>query len=79
VNSLSQGRRVDPLLLDPLLEPFTDDECLRLGWLQITVIAERSLVPRGQPCPDHHACRRLAFALWLQQAAVRIRGPTQNT
>jgi hypothetical protein len=66
MNSISRGRRVDPLLLDPLLEPFTEDECMRLCWLQITVMAERSLVPHGQPCPDHQECRRLAFALWLR-------------
>jgi hypothetical protein len=59
--SLVQGRR-----LDPLLEPFDGDTCLRLCWLAITVRAERSLVPRYQPCPDHQGCRRLAFALRLR-------------
>jgi hypothetical protein len=58
--SVVQGRQ-----LDPLREPFDGETCLRLCWLQITGLAERSLVPRGQPCPDHQACRRLAFALWL--------------
>ena len=52
--------------LDPLLEPFNGETCLRLCWLQITVMAEHCLVPTGQPCPDHQACRRLAFALWLR-------------
>ncbi|MBV9322773.1 MAG: hypothetical protein JO352_03175 [Chloroflexi bacterium] len=52
--------------LDPLLEPFDGETCLRLCWLQITVLAERSLVTRDQPCPDHQVCRRLAFALWLR-------------
>ena len=59
--SYVQGRQ-----LDPLLEPFNGETCLRLCWLQITVLAERCLVPTGQPCPDHQACRRLAFALWLR-------------
>jgi hypothetical protein len=39
---------------------------VRLCWLRSSVIAERFLVPEGQPCPDHRACRRLAFALWLR-------------
>jgi len=49
-----------------LLAPFSDDEVRRLYWLKLTWIAERHLVPPGQPCPDHQACRRLAFALWLR-------------
>jgi hypothetical protein len=44
---------------------FTDVQQRRLGYLQLTVAAERFLVPPGQPCPDHQACRRLAFARWL--------------
>ena len=49
-----------------LLEPFSDDEIRRLYWLRSTVVAEWHLAPPGQPCPDHQACRRLAFALWLR-------------
>ena len=44
---------------------FTEDEQYRLRCLQVTVAAERWLVPPDQPCPDHRACRRLAFARWL--------------
>ena len=44
---------------------FTDDEQHRLRCLLVTAAAERYLVPPGQPCPDHQACRRLAFARWL--------------
>ena len=44
---------------------FTEDEQHRLRCLQVTVAAERWLVPPDQPCPDHRACRRLAFARWL--------------
>jgi hypothetical protein len=61
-----RGQRVDPVRVDPLLEPFTKDEIRRLWWLRSVFVAERFLVPRGQPCPDHQACRRLAFALWLR-------------
>jgi hypothetical protein len=44
---------------------FTQDEVRRLIWLRGAVAAERHLVPHGQACPEHQACRRLAFALWL--------------
>ena len=44
---------------------FTEDELRRLIWLRGAVAAERHLVPRDQPCQEHQACRRLAFALWL--------------
>jgi hypothetical protein len=43
----------------------TPDERRQLLWLKATVVAERQLVGPQQPCADHHACRRLAFALWL--------------
>jgi len=43
----------------------THDERRQLLWLKATVIAERQLVGPHEPCVDHHACRRLAFALWL--------------
>jgi hypothetical protein len=43
----------------------TQHEQRQLLWLQATVAAERQLVALNQPCTDHHACRRLAFALWL--------------
>jgi len=49
-----------------LLESFSEDEIRRLYWLRGTFVAEQHLVPWGQPCPDHQACRRLAFALWLR-------------
>jgi len=49
-----------------LLAPFGDDEIRRLYWLKGTWVAEQHLVPAAQPCPDHQACRRLAFALWLR-------------
>ncbi len=49
-----------------LLEPFSEDEIRRLYWVRGTFVAEQHLVPWGQPCPDHQACRRLAFALWLR-------------
>lgn len=49
-----------------LLDRFSDDEIRRLYWLWGTVVAEQHLVSPGQPCPDHQACRRLAFALWLR-------------
>jgi len=44
---------------------FTADEPHRLIWLRGAVAAEPHLVPHDQPCPEHQACRRLAFALWL--------------
>jgi len=55
--SLSATRR--------LRESFSGDEIRRLYWLKGTVVAEQHLVPPEQPCTDHGACRRLAFALWL--------------
>jgi hypothetical protein len=51
---------------DAPLGSFNDEQVLRLCWLRSTVVAERYLVASGQPCPDHQACRRLAFALWLR-------------
>jgi hypothetical protein len=51
---------------DAPLAAFDDEQVLRLCWLRSTVVAERYLVLPGQPCPDHQACRRLAFALWLR-------------
>ena len=44
---------------------FTEDELRRLIWLRGAAAAEWQLVPPGQDCPEHQACRRLAFALWL--------------
>jgi hypothetical protein len=44
---------------------FTSDERRQLNCVKATVAAERQLLPPNQPCPDHQACRRLAFALWL--------------
>ena len=48
-----------------IADPFTREELRRLIWLRGTIAAERHLVPPDQPCPEHQACRRLAFALWL--------------
>ena len=42
--------------------PFTEDERWRLICVHATAAAELHLVPLDQPCPDHQACRRLAFA-----------------
>ena len=39
---------------------FTEDE--RLICVHATAAAELHLVPLDHPCPDHQACRRLAFA-----------------
>ncbi|MDX6392749.1 MAG: hypothetical protein QOJ73_3812 [Streptosporangiaceae bacterium] len=41
---------------------FTEDERWRLICVHATAAAELHLVPLDQPCPDHQACRRLAFA-----------------
>ena len=41
------------------------DELARLQYVQLTAAAERHLVSIGTSCPDHHACRRLAFARFL--------------
>ena len=60
---------IEPLVVAPthgLPESFSQDEIRRLYWLRCTFVAEQHLVPWGQPCPDHQACRRLAFALWLR-------------
>ena len=54
--------------------PFTEDELRRLIWLQATVAAEHHLVPRGEPCGDHQACRRLAFARWLGVTGRLVEG-----
>ena len=50
----------------PLLNPVRiEAEYTRFECIRITVAAERHLVSSGKPCPDHQACRRLAFARWL--------------
>ena len=41
---------------------FTEDERRRLICVHATAAAELHLVPLDHPCPDHQACRRLAFA-----------------
>jgi hypothetical protein len=46
--------------------PFTPDELSRLMAVEATIAAEQHLVPLDQRCPDHQACRRLAFGLWLR-------------
>ena len=55
------GARDTPAIADP----FTKDELRRPIWLRGAIAAERHLVPHDQPCPEHQACCRLAFALWL--------------
>ena len=41
---------------------FTEDEPWRLICVHAAAAAEFHLVPLDHPCPDHQACRRLAFA-----------------
>ena len=76
------------VILPPAIEPsipehqpaytsFTEGELLRLRCLEITAAAERHLVAETQPCPDHHACRRLAFALWLHRTGRLSEGTEQ--
>jgi hypothetical protein len=43
----------------------SDDEHVRLQYVQLTAAAEQHLVSLGTPCPDHDACRHLAFARFL--------------
>ena len=63
-----------------LLESFNEDQIRRLYWVWGTFAAEQHLVPWGQPYPDHQACRRLAFALWLRcTGRVSETDPTENT
>jgi hypothetical protein len=45
---------------------FTGAQNPLLECIRITVAAERHLVARAETCPDHQACRRLAFARWLR-------------
>jgi hypothetical protein len=47
---------------------FTSAQNPLLECIRITMAAERHLVARAEPCPDHQACRRLAFARWLRLA-----------
>ena len=57
--------------------PFTPHELSRLMAVEATMAAEQYLVPLDQRCPDHQACRRLAFGLWLrltQRVAEGIEG-----
>ena len=51
--------------LAPALDGFNRHELSRLMSIEATMAAEQYLVPPGQPCADHQACRRLAFGLWL--------------
>ena len=46
--------------------PFTPHELSRLMAVEATMAAEQYLVPIDQRCPEHQACRRLAFGLWLR-------------
>jgi hypothetical protein len=45
---------------------FSEPELWRLLCVEATFAAEHCLVPVDEPCPDHLACRRLAFGLWLR-------------
>ena len=47
---------------------FTTDQLRQLSWVHATDAAERQLVSPDQPCLEHQACRRLAFALWLRDS-----------
>jgi hypothetical protein len=53
-------------VVDAALHVFTRHELSRLMSVEATMAAEQYLVPTGQPCADHLACRRLAFSLWLR-------------
>jgi hypothetical protein len=53
--------------LEPARNLFTDAELWRLMWVEATLAAERVLVPPDEPCPDHRACRGVAFGLWLRR------------
>jgi hypothetical protein len=55
---------------------FTETEIWRLLYLEATLAAEQCLVPIDEPCPDHLACRRLAFGLWLRSPVVSQRQST---
>ncbi|HEY1297019.1 MAG TPA: hypothetical protein VGJ60_28415 [Chloroflexota bacterium] len=52
--------------VDAALHVFSPHELSRLMSVEATLAAEHYLVPLGQPCADHQACRRLAFGLWLR-------------
>jgi hypothetical protein len=52
--------------LNVVRDQFTEPEIWRLLYLEATLAAEQCLIPANEPCPDHHACRRLAFGLWLR-------------
>jgi hypothetical protein len=43
----------------------SEKEYVLLEHVQLTAAAERHLVSAGTACPDHDACRRLAFARYL--------------
>ena len=51
---------------DAALRVFTQGELSLLMSVEATMAAERYLVPLGERCPDHQACRRFAFGLWLR-------------
>src|SRR6266851_10258523 len=62
--------------------PFTPDELSRLMAVEARMAAEQYLVPLDQRCPDHQACRRLAFGMWLrltQRVAEGIEGPERHS
>jgi len=52
--------------VEAALHVFSPHEVSRLIWVEATLAAEQHLVPLGQPCADHQACRRFAFGLWLR-------------
>ena len=62
--------------------PFTPHELSRLMAVEATMAAEQYRVPLDQRCPDHQACRRLAFGLWLrltQRVAEGIEGSERRS
>ena len=52
--------------VEAALHVFSAHEVSRLMSVEATLAAEQYLVPLGQPCTDHQACRRFAFGLWLR-------------
>ena len=53
-------------VVEAALHFFSPHEVSRLMSVEATLAAEQYLVPLGQPCTDHQACRRFAFGLWLR-------------
>ena len=52
--------------VDKTILSVTEHACLE--YIRLTAAAEAHLVSPAHPCPDHQACRRLAFARFLYLA-----------